>query len=358
MAGCTALHFAAANGHEHVVRYLLGRRAELKKNNRGNTPLHWAVQNSQEKVVELLLAHEQSDVLDRNDCNISALTYACEANDENITALLLSHQSAGPLEEGAQMEVCESVSEDLLSPEDAAIVEETTLELRLSDPSASSLKCRLLGLSWRGEAFSGTDAARDSTGVYLWAASVITARWICEMKEELRGKSFCEIGAGCGLPSLAAMAFTDAQVVLATDSFKHSLENLRINMQLNEGPATSGRMQIEKLDWTDESSWPSAESFDILVGSDILYDHEQVDSICRVANHLLRRAGGKFLYAAPPHRDGSTLLISSMETLGFKHEVREAPERFYENPLPSEQQLEMYLSDLAGRDCLLHTFSR
>eukprot|EP00960_Hanusia_phi_P027416 746828-Hanusia_phi.AAC.1 len=277
LAGCTPLHFAAANGHVQVARYLLGQHAELSKNKRGNTPLHWAVQNSQEQVVELLLAHERADVLDRNDMNVSALTYACEADDENITALLLSHKSASPLEDGACMEVCESASDDLLSPEDAAIVEETTLDLSISSECPTQLRCRLLGLSWKGEAFSGTKAERDSTGIYLWAASVITARWVYEIREELRGRSVCEIGAGCGLPSLSALRFTDAKVVMATDSFKHSLENLRVNVQLNDGAGSlSDRMQIEKLDWMDESTWPSAGSFDILIGSDILYDHEQV----------------------------------------------------------------------------------
>lgn len=56
--GCTALHFAAANGHTSIVHLLLSAGASHMKNKSGgNTPLHWAAQNSHSLVIQLLLNH-------------------------------------------------------------------------------------------------------------------------------------------------------------------------------------------------------------------------------------------------------------------------------------------------------------
>lgn len=67
--GNTALHMAAANGHEEVVRVLLSRRCSVPfsargadafqqfldaRNESGNTALHWAAQNNRAAVVRML----------------------------------------------------------------------------------------------------------------------------------------------------------------------------------------------------------------------------------------------------------------------------------------------------------------
>ena len=40
------------------------------------------------------------------------------------------------------------------------------------------------------------------------------------------GKRVCELGAGCGLPSVALLRHADPACLLATDLFKHTMENL------------------------------------------------------------------------------------------------------------------------------------
>lgn len=42
--GNTALHMSAANGHLHVIKYLVGEKAANVniQNKMGNTALHWA----------------------------------------------------------------------------------------------------------------------------------------------------------------------------------------------------------------------------------------------------------------------------------------------------------------------------
>ncbi|CAD7695433.1 unnamed protein product [Ostreobium quekettii] len=53
---CSALHFAAANGHTDVVARLLQAGATVNpRNEHGNTPLHWASLNGHREVVSLLM---------------------------------------------------------------------------------------------------------------------------------------------------------------------------------------------------------------------------------------------------------------------------------------------------------------
>lgn len=46
----------------------------------------------------------------------------------------------------------------------------------------------------------GDDAREDTTGLNLWAAAVVLARWVAspEIVSRLEGKTVLELGAGCG----------------------------------------------------------------------------------------------------------------------------------------------------------------
>ena len=60
--GETALHSAAGNGHEEMVRLLVKNEADVKaKTTRGETALHFAARERTEAVVRLLL-EEGADV--------------------------------------------------------------------------------------------------------------------------------------------------------------------------------------------------------------------------------------------------------------------------------------------------------
>ena len=41
-------------------------------------------------------------------------------------------------------------------------------------------------------------------GLGIWPAAVLLSRWLVEKRDMLRGKVVVELGAGCGLPALAA----------------------------------------------------------------------------------------------------------------------------------------------------------
>lgn len=84
-SGTSALHYAAANGHEDCVAILLQRGARVLPNANGNTALHWAVLNKSVGCVRALLGSAEADVLAKNGFGRSALTEAFAAEQTDIT---------------------------------------------------------------------------------------------------------------------------------------------------------------------------------------------------------------------------------------------------------------------------------
>lgn len=88
--GHTALSWAAANGHEFVVRQLLENRADIELMSKtGYTPLIWAVMNGHEDVVRLLLDNG-ADINSTDDRNWTALTFAAANGHEALVRLFLA----------------------------------------------------------------------------------------------------------------------------------------------------------------------------------------------------------------------------------------------------------------------------
>jgi predicted nicotinamide N-methyase len=75
----------------------------------------------------------------------------------------------------------------------------------------------------------GRGAEEDSTGLGLWSASLVLARWLADNKHRLglRGAHVVELGAGCGLPGLAAAVHAQPRRVTLTDLNPAALKNLR-----------------------------------------------------------------------------------------------------------------------------------
>jgi predicted nicotinamide N-methyase len=89
-------------------------------------------------------------------------------------------------------------------------------------------------MQWGGKVFH-KDAEEDTTGTQVWAASILLARRVVELRSFFKGKRVLELGAGCGLPGIVAKAYTEASHVMLTDLFPLTLHNLKHNCELNFG---------------------------------------------------------------------------------------------------------------------------
>jgi predicted nicotinamide N-methyase len=120
----------------------------------------------------------------------------------------------------------------------------------------------------------------------LWPSGAALARAVEAL--DLRGVRVLELGAGLGLPSLAA-ALGGAEV-LATDWADDAVELLRTNAQHNRVA-----LRVECVRWDApepllrEAPWP------LVLGADLLYERRNVEQLLE----LLPRLGGDVLLAEP-----------------------------------------------------------
>jgi len=335
------------------------------RNESGNTPLHWAVQNQHESVVRLLLAKlDNVDVLVRNVFGKSNLTEGFAGKNQEILKMLLEHSSAdedalmggtgqGLKEEGQQQEMeegeeegeeGEEVSMTIAMGESdqaaaAVIIHRLVLD-KQQDPGRV-LQIRELEIKHADDPF-GQAAAEDTTGLGVWPAALILARWlVTQRKELLDDATVVELGCGCAVPGLAAALHGRPKAVHLTDLNPETLANAQENVQLNREhflvPDTAARVHVVAMDWGDESSYPAGAvgAVDVVLGSDLVYQKSLAPLLSQVLFKLLR-PGGRFLYVAPATgRDGLPEFLGMLsQGAGLTLvSVREAGPELMTNPL-------------------------
>ena len=96
--GRTPLSFAVKNGREGVVKLLLGREEvdPDKPDNNGRTPLWFAAVNGHEGVVKLLLGREEVNPDKPNNDGRTPLSFAAENGCEGVVKLLLGREEVNP----------------------------------------------------------------------------------------------------------------------------------------------------------------------------------------------------------------------------------------------------------------------
>jgi predicted nicotinamide N-methyase len=97
-----------------------------------------------------------------------------------------------------------------------------------------------------------------------------------------------ELGAGLGIPSLAA-ALGGAEV-LATDWAEDAVELLRVNAERN-----ALRLRAERVRWDEPEPLLREAPWDVVLGADLLYEGRNAEQLL----DLLPRLGGDVLLAEP-----------------------------------------------------------
>jgi len=144
-----------------------------------------------------------------------------------------------------------------------------------------------LSRQWSTGESAGTKITTTNrgSGDVVWPSSFALAKLIAHCPTIVDNKRVLELGCGLGLPSVAALLHANPAHVALSDRDTRVLSlAYKSSTQLNRARASVSRSTIE---WTDETSWPQQE-FDILIGSDLLYERQSVPNLVRVLKNYLK----------------------------------------------------------------------
>lgn len=141
----------------------------------------------------------------------------------------------------------------------------------------------------------------------IWPSAIALANALIQHPEWVRQHQVLELGSGLGLPSIIA-ARLDAASVTATDFHPACLPFLQANTRRNQAP----NIQCQYLDWR---SPPTHQTYDCILGSDLLYEPQQVKTLVSCIQTLCAPHGTLIL--ADPLRKHLQDAISQLEACGF-----------------------------------------
>ncbi|XP_047427514.1 probable methyltransferase-like protein 23 isoform X2 [Mugil cephalus] len=122
--------------------------------------------------------------------------------------------------------------------------------------------------------------------MYVWPCAVVLAQYLWTHREELRGRTVLELGAGVSLPGVVA-ARCGAQVILSDSANKPlCLENCRRSCEANG----LRDVRVLGLSWGEISpDLILLPQLDVILGSDVFYDPDDFEDVIVTAAFLLRK---------------------------------------------------------------------
>ncbi|EKM56865.1 uncharacterized protein PHACADRAFT_93033 [Phanerochaete carnosa HHB-10118-sp] len=132
-------------------------------------------------------------------------------------------------------------------------------------------------------------------GHYLWNAARSFASYLDAHPETYRDGSVLELGAGGGLPGLAA-AKNNAKCVILTDyPDEPLLDNLKHNVKRNI-PETNNNVEVMGYTWGQslepifeaQQRMTNVRGFDLIIMSDLIFNHSQHDALLNTAETAIR----------------------------------------------------------------------
>ncbi|NOQ36940.1 MAG: methyltransferase domain-containing protein [Methylococcaceae bacterium] len=141
----------------------------------------------------------------------------------------------------------------------------------------------------------------------VWQSSEVLAHFLFDY--EIAGKRILEVGCGIGLTSL--MLNHRQANITATDYHPEVESFLLENTQLNKG----NKIPFVRTGWDDEDS--GLGEFDLIVGSDLLYEGDHVDLLSTFINQHAKPHCEVIL--VDPGRSYHGRFSKKMVTLGYSH---------------------------------------
>lgn len=159
-----------------------------------------------------------------------------------------------------------------------------------------------------GEAESrGISSAQWPLFGVLWPSGRVLAQAMLTFK--LDGKRILEVGCGLGLASL--VVHRRGGDITASDCHPLAAAFLLENLRLNGLPA----MKYQIGDWSRPN--PGLGLFDVIIGSDLLYDREQPEALSQFIDR--HSAAAVEVVIADPDRGNQARFKRKMHVLGYSH---------------------------------------
>ena len=156
------------------------------------------------------------------------------------------------------------------------------------------------------EGFGISSAAWPLFGV-VWASGEVLARLMFDY--DVRGQRILEVGCGIGLTSLV-LSHRSADIT-ATDQHPEAARFLEANVSLNGLHS----IPFVRAGWADAHD--GLGRFDLIVGSDILYERSQVPLLAAFIERHARSSCEVII--VDPGRGEQTRFSRHMENLGYAH---------------------------------------
>ncbi|XP_022055708.2 methyltransferase-like protein 23 isoform X3 [Acanthochromis polyacanthus] len=120
-------------------------------------------------------------------------------------------------------------------------------------------------------------------GMYVWPSAVVLAQYLWTYRDELKGKTVLELGAGVGLPGVVA-ASCGAAVILSDKP--SCLQNCRRSCDANG----LQEVALVGLKWGEVSpDLVLLPRLDVIIGSDVFYDPRDFEEVIVTVAFLLRK---------------------------------------------------------------------
>jgi predicted nicotinamide N-methyase len=143
-------------------------------------------------------------------------------------------------------------------------------------------------------------------GLTVWPGAEQLAQYLQENADKYAGKSACELGAGLGLAGILAAKMDIFGTLRITDGAPTECSMLRDNLSRNGlNEALAAELPWEDVDAAEQvkAGAKCAEGFDVVMGSDVVYEDDCVLPLVQAALRLLKPGHeARFLLVFTPRK--------------------------------------------------------
>ncbi|WWC71505.1 uncharacterized protein I206_105463 [Kwoniella pini CBS 10737] len=128
-------------------------------------------------------------------------------------------------------------------------------------------------------------------GHHLWNTARVFSTYLLRNPPLIKGRKVLELGAGAGLPSIVCTLGGSKQVVITDYPDTNLVENMRFNVDVNVAGDLRGNVDVVGHLWGHDvkhlMTRTENEGYDLLILSDLVFNHSQHDALIKTVNSTL-----------------------------------------------------------------------